>query len=352
MRPARPNSRNRLSFAVLIALTGAGVALLTIVVMPFVPGLVWAFTFAVVADPWYRRLRARIGRADLAAGIGVVAVTLILILPTAFVVWRVGEEAQRGIEYIQEQVESGRIEKMMQRDPRLARLYQFVAPQMALDSPQGPTASVPQRAGSWLRTLAWAILQILIALFTLFFFFRDRELILEYLRNLMPLSSAETTYLFERIRTMTHATIYGTVVVALIQGALGTVMLLILKVPGAVLWGAIMAVAATVPNLGSFVVWLPIAALLALQGSWIKALILAGWGLLVVGTIDNVLYPMLVNKEIRLHTLPVFLSIIGGLFVFGAAGLVLGPVILAATVALLEILRRRTDRHHDAAAPA
>jgi predicted PurR-regulated permease PerM len=113
-----------------------------------------------------------------------------------------------------------------------------------------------------------------------------------------------------------------------------------------------MAVLSVVPNLGSFMVWIPAALVLALQGAWIKAAILAGWGVFVVGTIDNVLYPMLVGHEMRLHTLPVFLSILGGLLVFGAAGLVLGPVILAATVAILEILRRRTEHAHSAAEPA
>jgi predicted PurR-regulated permease PerM len=103
-----------------------------------------------------------------------------------------------------------------------------------------------------------------------------------------------------------------------------------------------MAVLAVVPVLGAFVVWVPAALFLALTGSWGKALILVGWGGLVVSLIDNLLYPVLVGQRLRLHTLPVFIAIVGGLALFGSAGLVLGPVTLAITVALVEVWRRRT----------
>jgi predicted PurR-regulated permease PerM len=97
-----------------------------------------------------------------------------------------------------------------------------------------------------------------------------------------------------------------------------------------------------VPILGPYVIWIPAAVWLALQGAWIQALILTGWGMIVVGLIDNVLYPALVGNRIRLHTLPVFFSILGGLVVFGASGLILGPVILAIADALIQIWKHRT----------
>jgi predicted PurR-regulated permease PerM len=94
--------------------------------------------------------------------------------------------------------------------------------------------------------------------------------------------------------------------------------------------------------LGPFVVWVPAAVLLALEGSWGKDSILTGWGVGVIGIIDNLLYPIFVGKRIRLHTLLVFFALLGGLAVFGASGLILGPVTLAVTVALLNVWRRRT----------
>ena len=107
------------------------------------------------------------------------------------------------------------------------------------------------------------------------------------------------------------------------------------------LWGTVMALLAIVPVLGAFVIWIPAALLLFLKGSWIKALILLVWGTFVVGLVDNLIYPMLVGKRVRLHTAPVFFAIMGGLFTFGMSGLILGPVIVAVTIALLKIWRYR-----------
>ena len=103
-----------------------------------------------------------------------------------------------------------------------------------------------------------------------------------------------------------------------------------------------MALLAVVPVLGAWVVWIPAALFLASEGSWGKALILAVWGVAVVGTVDNVLRPILVGKRLRLHTVLAFISLVGGLIVFGTSGLILGPVVLTITTVLLETWRSRT----------
>ncbi len=144
------------------------------------------------------------------------------------------------------------------------------------------------------------------------------------------------------MRDTIYATIYGTVAVALVQGALGGLMFWWLGLPAPLLWGKVMALLAIVPIFGAFVVWIPAAIFLALEGSWGKALILVAWGGIVIALIDNLLYPSLVGNKLRLHTVPVFIAIVGGLAVFGAAGVVLGPVTLALAVALIDIWRRRT----------
>jgi predicted PurR-regulated permease PerM len=211
----------------------------------------------------------------------------------------------------------------------------------------GAAALVPtvqEQAGAWVASAARAVFQILVALFALFFLLRDRSAVVATFRSYMPMSRLEADYFFKRIRSMTHATLYGNVVTAAAQGVLGGLMFMLVGIPGALLWGVVMALLSLIPSSGAFLIWLPTAAVLAVQGDWGRAAILAGWGALVVGTIDNVLYPWLVGKEVRLHTLVVFLAVVGGLIVFGAAGLVLGPVTAAATIALLDIIDRRTSR--------
>jgi predicted PurR-regulated permease PerM len=121
-----------------------------------------------------------------------------------------------------------------------------------------------------------------------------------------------------------------------------------LGVPGAVVWGAVTFLTALVPVLGTFIVWAPIAGYLALTGSVGKALFLVGWGGIVVGSVDNVLYPYLVGDKLRLHTVPTFFSILGGLSLFGVAGLILGPMALAIALALMDVWWHRTSHGHAA----
>ena len=115
-----------------------------------------------------------------------------------------------------------------------------------------------------------------------------------------------------------------------------------LGLPAPLLWGVVMALLAVLPVLGAFIVWIPAALILALEGSGGKALILTVWGLLVVGTIDNLLRPILVGNRLKLHTILAFISVVGGLILFGPSGLILGPVALTITTVLLETWRTRT----------
>ncbi len=147
------------------------------------------------------------------------------------------------------------------------------------------------------------------------------------------------TKVFSHVADTIHATIYGTLAAAAVQGTLGGLMFWWLGLPAPVLWGLVMGVMAVVPVLGAFVVWIPAALFLALDGSWGKALILSVWGGVIVGGIDNVMYPILVGNRLKLHTIPAFMAIVGGLIVFGSSGLILGPVTLTVTLLLLEVWR-------------
>ena len=103
-----------------------------------------------------------------------------------------------------------------------------------------------------------------------------------------------------------------------------------------------MSLLAVIPVLGSSIIWLPAALFLAIEGNWQQAIILVLWGMLVVGTVDNVLRPILVGNRLKLHTLLAFMSVVGGLVLFGSSGLILGPVVLAITLFLISIWTTKT----------
>ena len=102
-----------------------------------------------------------------------------------------------------------------------------------------------------------------------------------------------------------------------------------------------MGLVAVVPFLGAFVIWVPAALFLALSGHFASAAILAFWGTIVVGLVDNVVYPILVGRKLMMHTVPSFIAIVGGVILLGAPGVVLGPLIVSISLSLIEIWKAR-----------
>jgi predicted PurR-regulated permease PerM len=336
-------SRERVLALVLLVATALAVYVCYQLTRPFLPALAWALALAVVAHPLHTWLERRLRRANLAAGVAVVLVAVAIIGPTVLLTQRLGREVAWGVGWVQSEYRSGHWRAALERHPRLATVLSWWGEDIDLDGAAERLASTLSASlSSMLTGSVWAIAELLITLFALFYFFRDRRPALRALRSLVPLSEAETEEVFRRVTDTIYATVYGTLVVALVQGLLGGLMFWVLGLPAALLWGAAMALLAMVPVLGAFVVWAPAALFLALTGSWAKAVLLTVWGVGVVSLIDNLLYPILVGRRLRLHTLAVFIVIVGGVLLFGSAGVILGPVALAVTLALVDIWRRRT----------
>ncbi|HXG65503.1 MAG TPA: AI-2E family transporter [Blastocatellia bacterium] len=335
-------TRDRVLALTLLAATALAFYVCYRLARPFLPAIAWALALAVVAHPLHEWIARRIRHANIAAGLAVLIIAFVIIAPALFLTERLVREAATGVEMLKEEAATGRWRAALEHDSPLAPALDWIKEHVDL---QGEA----QRAAAWITSRLPSLasgsvrvaIELLITLFILFYFFRDRSAILRALRRLVPLSDAETDEVFSRVSDTVYATIYGTLVVAMAQGALGGLMFWWLGLPAPVVWGMVMALLAIVPVLGAFVVWVPAAILLALEGDWWKAALLTGWGVIVVGLIDNLLYPVLVGKRLRLHTLLVFFAVIGGLSLFGASGVILGPVTLAITAALVDVWRRR-----------
>lgn len=198
------------------------------------------------------------------------------------------------------------------------------------------------------------LINLLLTFYLLFYFLRDRQRAWRALADFSPLSRAETNLVARRFMDAVQATIFGTLGVAAVQGTLSGLMFWWLGLPLPLFWGVVIGLLAIVPVLGAFVVWVPAAVFLAFEGHWIKALILAAWGGIIVGGVDNLLYPILVGNRLKLHTVPALIGLIGGIILFGAPGLVLGPAVIVVTLVLVEILKKhfRSDViRHDELSP-
>jgi predicted PurR-regulated permease PerM len=342
-------TRERVLVLTLMVATGLAFYVCYLLTRPFLPALAWALALAVVAHPLHEWLSRLIRNGEVAAVASVALVFIVIVAPSYFVMNALVSEAVAGARMLIGDGETGGLRTMIDTNPYLASALRWIESHVDLRGGLEQLATnLTSYASSFLAGSVWVVMQLLITLFVLFYFFRDRREIMNGIRKLVPLSEDETQRVFARVTDTIYAIIYGTIVVSIVQGVLGGLIFWLLGLGAPVLWGFVMAVLAMVPTLGAFVIWLPAAILLALQGDWIKAALLAGWGMTAISLIDNLLYPTLVGKRLRLHTLPVFFAVLGGVFVFGASGIILGPLALALTVALLEVWRQRTAEGHTA----
>jgi predicted PurR-regulated permease PerM len=334
-------------------------ALLTLIILyvcyriiePFVPAIAFALALAVATQTPFNWLRRRIRSQPAAAGIAVVLVALLIIGPAAFLTTYIIQTAAENIRELQ----GGQgidLQQRLERLPVIGGLVREVTGRFRIEEQIGTIGqAIAGRATDVLSTSIGFLTQLGVTLFVLFFLYRDCGQAVNALRQLLPLSNREADQLFARVGSTISATVNGSITVALIQAILAGSVYVLLGVPGAVLWGAATFLMALVPVLGTFLVWAPIALWLGLTGHIGKALFLAAWGGLVVASIDNILYPYLVGGKLRLHTVPTFFSVLGGISLFGPAGIILGPMVVAITIALVDVWFHRTE-HGQAAEQA
>lgn len=343
-------TRARVQLIALALLTALVLYLCYLIALPFLPALTWAVVLAVIAHPLHERIRDKVHGKSVVAALAVLVVTVALAVPTVLVVREIAQQATEKVEKIRGDPAEKLWSETKQRYPRFVPLMRWAEREMKIREQMTRFSEfVLEGARRFVSGSVYAVVGGLVTLYLLFYFFRDKEKTLSALRRLVPLSPRETEQVLHGVRDTIYAIVYGTLVVALVQGLLGGLMFWWLGLPAPLLWGAVMAFLAILPLLGAAIVWVPAAIALAFEGQWDKALLLTAWGSIVVGLIDNLLYPVLVKNRLRLHTVPVFIAVIGGLLVFGSAGVVLGPVVLAVAMALLEVWRRRlalTEQPH------
>jgi predicted PurR-regulated permease PerM len=329
----------------LIAVTLIGLFLSYLLTAPFLSAITSAVALAVVLVPLQRRMERRIMRAGVASGLTVTLAAAFMIGPAVFVGERILNEATSAARLISDGLRSGTWRSLIADHPKLAPAAGWIEQQVNLPR-------TAENAVSWVTNIATSLVQgsgtqmvgILITFYFLFYFLRDRRLALGAISVMSPLGKADMVALTARVADTIRATVYGTLAVAMIQGLLGGLMFWWLGLPTPLLWGIIMGLLAIIPVLGAFIIWIPAAIFLWLTGHPGNALILIVWGTIVVGGIDNLIYPMLVGNRLKMHTVPTFISLVGGLIVFGAPGLILGPVVLTVTMFLVEYWRTHIDQ--------
>lgn len=343
---ARPYSRmqegniSRASFrtAFVLLLVLLVTLLFLAVIWPFLKPLLLGALLAGLCRPLYRWVtRLLRGRPSLAAVLTLIILVLIALGPLGAFVGIVVQQAfavsQEAIPWVQQHLGSATAfnahDWLVRQFPSLAR-YVPAQAQIA-DS----AARVAKATGSFLVASATQItagtaaflLNLFIMLYAMFFFLRDGRKILEKVLYYMPLKSEDEVRVLERLNSVTRATVKGTVVIGIIQGALAGLAFWVAGLDGAAFWGTVMAVLSVVPGIGAALVWVPAVIYLFVIGQVTTALLLLAWCAAVVGTVDNVLRPVLVGKDAKMPDLLILVGTLGGLYLFGPIGFIVGPLV-------------------------
>lgn len=329
-------------------LTVVAVALCFLLLAPFLKAIVFAAVLAIIFYPLHTRVRQRIRSRDLAAAVSTTVVAICIASASVFL----GASITSGLKnlygslsnpagvantltvYVSDVVE------------RFAELVSGYVPATPADLHTALAAQAEKLLSSALTvtartmgSLTSLLVNALIALFILYFLFRDGRSLLRRLAVILPMERKQISRLYATVRQTLNAIVYGTIVIAAIQGTLTAAAFWFLGIASPALWGIVTALCALLPIIGTGFVLVPAIVMLVVTGHWIKAVLLAMWALAAVHPVDNLLRPYLIGEKARLSTLYVFFALLGGFEAFGALGLFVGPLILSVTVALFTFLR-------------
>lgn len=332
----RPGLENK---AFLLLLAGLTLAFAWII-GPFYGAVLWAVILAIMFMPLYRRLlQSMRQKRTLAALVSLVIILVVVILPLTVVAGLLVDEGSAMYERLQsgnldigryfqqivralppwaagllERFELTNVSQLQERlSAALARSSQFFAAQ----------------ALSMGRTTLDFVVSLFVMLYLLFFLLRDGTALALRIEAALPLRPDHRRVLLDQLTSVIRATVRGSLVVALVQGALGGLAFWFFGIHAPVLWAALMALLSLLPAVGAALVWLPVAIYFLATGAVWQGIALTAYGILVIGLVDNVLRPMLVGKDTSMPDYVVLIATLGGIAIMGINGFVLGPVIAA-----------------------
>lgn len=327
------------------------------VLLPFLGGIAWAVVFAAASWTTWRRLERRMPRRrGLAAALLAMALALLILLPAAFFVGMVVNEANHVASHGLALLKAKRVSSFsdLVALPAVAHLLDGLKAQAGISQEEfqkmaeGFAATVSSVVAGLSATLLLGAFDVIvtfaIALFVLFFLFRDGPQIATFALELLPIDDEARTELSRSLRNMLVAIFRGSLLCALVQGLIGGIGWWIAGLGSPALAGAAMAVFSLLPIGGTALVWLPGGIWAWTQGHPGAAIFLLLWGLLAVSLFsDTVLRPRLVRGSEQLSTLVVFFGVFGGLPAFGLLGIFIGPIALALALTLLGAMRSRIN---------
>lgn len=323
------------------------------ILAPFIMPVIWAGAIGIATFPFYDKIRTRIGAGKNVSAAAMTAIAVIaLVVPVVSLLFFLVQEMTQVYKTLDQMTENGGAEglRTIQTHPWVApwvdRVKAFAAALkfdirgMILAAANRATSLVLAHLTDIVKNFFAFFIRIIVMVITLFFIYRDGDDFRRQFRSIIPLRDESREILLGTVRKVLVAVIYGVFLTCIIQGILGGFSFWFVGLPSPILFGAMMAVAALVPAVGTALVWVPAAGYLFLQGDLVRGGILVAWSILVVSSIDNLIRPLFISGKAEIPLLIVALGALGGLAAFGFTGILVGPIVLAVFKGLIDIYRK------------
>ncbi len=313
------------------------------ILSPFLAPLAWSGILALCLWPLQKKWLVRFGKTRSALLITLLA-TVMIIGPALWFIYSLITQASQVM--WETQATLMRVENM----GKIKMFWERLSVHVSLPPIQELRGRITEAAGAMtgviagqaagiVQNLAMMLFKTAITFLALFFFLRDGDRASGFIRNFLPFTSDHQTRLIAQTRDLIYSGLTATLVIAFAQGCLGGIIFVLLGLKAPLFWGMCMAFCAMIPVVGTSLIWGPAAIFLLIEGQWVQGVILLGCGVGVIGVMDNILRPILLRGKAAVNGLLMFLSVLGGIVTFGFVGLILGPVVIAAAVSLIGMLK-------------
>lgn len=309
------------------------------ILSPFFAPLGWAAVVAIFVYPWHEKLVPRYGNAR-AAALSTLVVTVLIVGPGLVILMAFVQESRAALSAVDRDAFAGQLALLEQAWNRIRALIpgaQSIDLRSLIDEAISRTGGfLAARVGGLLADILVLLFQLFVTLFALFFFLRDAHAIMRDVRRALPFEDLRSERMIRQTRDLVYASIAAGLVIASLQGFAGGLVFALLDLGAPVFWGVMMGFLALFPFVGTWVVWVPAAIWLIATGQVVKGAVLAVLGGTIIASIDNVLRPAILSGRTQMNGLLMFISLLGGVSVFGLLGLVLGPLVTAIVTGLFE----------------
>jgi len=314
---------------------------------PFLSPIAWAIVLSIVFYPVFSFILRYVKWKSIASLLTLIVILILLLGPFSYFSYLISQEVRSLIDAVQ----AGQFDPLntVLNNPSLRGIIDRILKLISISeadlqktileniSQLGKTLLGGVTGG--LGNVASAITNFILMLLSTFFFLQSGPEFVDGLKRFIPFSAKQRDRLFAQTKDIIVSTIYGGVVVAMVQAIIGGIAFSLLHVPSPGLSAFALFIASFVPLLGTFVVWGPLAAYLFLKGYVLNSIILVIVGVVAISSVDNILRPLLIRGKMQMPTLAIFFSILGGIYFFGAIGFIMGPLVIALFISAARMLR-------------